>query len=165
MITPQEYANYVNQLNYMGCPDFQTKIDLLHEFIKDANTTQLKEAIRLTTKVKGHLTSHHYENLLTTLDIKRAEESAQAVVNGSVPSFLVFQQSVDFLEYRCESGDPLPNPAGSSNNFLVAFRNKIPIDDMEKRGHVFRPPVLVFEIIGVLPHVNPQQWLPALADG
>jgi hypothetical protein len=50
----------------------------------------------------------------------------------------------------------------SSDNFFVTFRGKIPIDDMKKRGHVFRSPVLIFEIIGVFPYVNTEQRLFAL---
>ena len=59
---------------------------------------------------------------------------------------------------------PSTTVLASRNKLFATFGDKSPIDDMEERGHVFRSPVLVFEIIGMFPHVNAQQWLLALAD-
>lgn len=49
----------------------------------------------------------------------------------------------------------------SSNNLFgcsVSFANCIPVNHIEKRSDVIWSPVLVVEIVGVLPYVQAQQW-------
>src|SRR5262245_34857447 len=55
--------------------------------------------------------------------------------------------------------------APSALEFGVTLRHEIPVDHVEPRSDVLRPTVLIFEIVGVFPDINSQQWLFALADG
>lgn len=56
------------------------------------------------------------------------------------------------------------NKSASTNALFVAFGDKIPVDDVEKRGHIFGPAILIFQIIGMFPNVNTEQRLLALTD-
>src|ERR1035437_791082 len=51
----------------------------------------------------------------------------------------------------------------STESLLVALAHEIPVDHLEEGSHVIRAAVLVFEVVGVLPDINPEQRLLVLA--
>ena len=61
------------------------------------------------------------------------------------------------LEPALSRHSPLSISGSLRLNVIPAIAHLIPIDDIPKRLHVFRPPILVFEIVGVFPQIENQQ--------
>lgn len=56
-----------------------------------------------------------------------------------------------------------PELRGKRNLVVVIYC--FPVDDLKKCGDVFRPPVLVFKIVGVFPDIQAQNRDLPLTDG
>jgi hypothetical protein len=52
----------------------------------------------------------------------------------------------------------------SAQTLFVTVRHPVPVDHVEKRRHVVRAAILIFQIIGMLPNINAEQDLLPLAD-
>src|SRR5581483_1614138 len=87
----------------------------------------------------------------------RSVSEAAAAVATALPAILEMAERRDMVDFigliRCWLGMAL----NSGISFLKTIGNKIPIDDIEKRGDVVRPAVLVLQVIGVLPDIDSQQ--------
>ena len=55
-------------------------------------------------------------------------------------------------------------PLLSIQSLPVSLADEVPVNDLEERRHVLRPPVLIFQIVGVLPNIHPKQGLLVPAD-
>jgi hypothetical protein len=103
----------------------------------------------------------------------RSRSRTKAGITGRQWSQMAYYQSQSSRSRDCQMGvkqqaigSPQPRFQHTAlrDQSFEAFRYKTPIDDTEKRGDIFRPTVLIFQIIGVFPHVNAEQRLLALAD-
>ena len=44
----------------------------------------------------------------------------------------------------------------SSRQIFIALRNEIPVDDMDNGAEVIGSTVLIFQVVGMLPYIDPQ---------
>ncbi len=47
---------------------------------------------------------------------------------------------------------------------VITLAGGVPVDHVVERGHVFRPAILILQVVGMLPHVDAGQRLPSGAE-